>query len=438
VQRALKHAQYQVANGVQSAYVAVPSQFHAHTVLGVLRLEHRYAPIAADIRHDFLTEGLTVALALIGLYLAMFPVMRRVTSSLRRSYVERAELAAIVDHSNDAIVAQTPDGVITSWNAGAEAVYGWRAEEVIGRHVDVLLPDVREHEPAAEVDISRTTHVRKDGTPVMVSVTVSPIRDPKGVLVGTSMIARDVTEVSRLEQELRESHRQEAVGRLAGGIAREVGELLAEIDVAAAEQDLAAVRRASARGAGLVEQLLAVGGVQESNPELLDLNDAVNAAARRVHGLVGPRVSVDLELEDELGRVVADPQQVEQVILNLAANAHESMPTGGRIVISTANVDFARRARDGGQVGGRYVMFAVADTGSGLAEETRERPFEPYRSEGGERMTLGLAAVAGIVKQSGGTMGIESRPEGGTIVRVYLPRAEQPQRAEPLQRVQSA
>jgi PAS domain S-box-containing protein len=425
VRRALSRPQYTVSNGVQSAYVAVPSQFRAHTVLGVLRLEHRYAPIAADIRHDFVSEGLTVALALIALYLAMLPVMRRVTSSLRRGYVERAELAAIVDHSNDAIVAQTPDGVITSWNAGAEAVYGWTAAEVVGRHIDVLLPAVRELDPATEVDISRTTHVRKDGSPVTVSVTVSPIRDADGELVGTSMIVRDVTELSRLEAELHESHRQEAVGRLAGGIARDVGELLAEIDVAGAEQDLAAVRRACMRGAALVKQLLAVGGVQETNPELLDLNACVNAAARRVYGLVGPNISVDLELEAELGPVLADPHQVEQVILNLAANAQESMPAGGRILVRTENVDFARRTREGGLSAGHHVMFAVSDTGTG-------------DDDGGERMTLGLAAVAGIVKQSGGTMGIETRPEGGTVVRVYLPRAEEAALAAPLARAQSA
>lgn len=425
VERALARPQYRVAHGMQLAYVPVPSDFANSRMLGVLELEHAYGPIAAQIQHDFLTEGLTVALALVGLYLAMLPVMRRVTSSLRRSYVERAELAAIVDHSIDAIVAQSPDGIITSWNAGAEAVYGWSADEVVGRRIDVLLP--RERGGDREIDVSRTTHVRKDGSPVTVSVTVSPIRDASGTLVGVSMIARDVTDLSRLELELRESHRQEAVGRLAGGIARDVAALLEEVEVAAARGDFPAVYRTSAQGAALVEQLLAVGGAQEARPELVDLNSSVTAVAARVRELAGPRVTVEIELEDELGLVHADPQQVEQLIVNLARNAQASMPSGGRIGLQTANVDFSRRTRDGGSEAGHFVMFAVSDTGSALEPETHARPFEPFvrRSDGGERMALGLAAVAGIVKQSGGTMGVESRPGGGTVVRVYLPRAEE-------------
>jgi PAS domain S-box-containing protein len=423
IERALKHPQYAVANGLQESYVPVFSAYRPGTTLGVLRLEHDYGPVAAEIQSDFGSQAGTIAVALLALYLAMLPLMRRVTGSMRRSYVERAELAAIVDHSNDAVIAQTPDGVITSWNAGAEHVYGWKADEVVGRSLDVLLPREPPQEPQSELELARTTHVRKDGTPVQVSVTVSPIRDSNEVLVGSSMISRDVTEVARLEAELRESHRQEAVGRLAGGIALDFGDLLGEIDAAAESPSL--VRRAAARGAALVTQLLAVGGVQAAHPELLDLNAAIREAEPRLRELAGPHIEVTLALDDALGLVVADREQVEQLILNLAANARGSMPLGGAIDVRTANVDFARRSREGGERPGHYVMFAVTDTGSSLAPETHERPHEPFvrRSEGGERMALGLAAVAGIVKQSGGTLGIESRPEGGTVIRVYLPRA---------------
>jgi len=442
VRAALAHPQYAVADGRQSSYVPVFSAYRPGTALGVLRLEHDYASIAAEIQSDFASEALTIALALVALYLAMLPLMRRVTSSMRRSYVERAELAAIVDHSNDAIVAQSPDGVITSWNAGAEHVYGWKAEEAVGRSIDLLLPDEREPSSGSELELARTTHVRKDGSPVEVSVTVSPIRDANGELVGSSMIARDVTEVARLELELREAHRQEAVGRLAGGIARDFGDVLDEIDGAAtslllepaSRRDLDRIRQAAAQGASLVTQLLAVGGVQEAHPELLDLNAAIRAAAPRLRELAGSRITLELELDDALGLVVADREQVEQLILNLTANARGSMPAGGAITVQTANVDFARRARGGGHELGHYVMFAVSDTGSGLAAETAERPYEPFlrRGEGGERMALGLAAVCGIVKQSGGTMGIESRREGGTVIRTYLPRAGMPD-ATPLE-----
>jgi PAS domain S-box-containing protein len=427
VRAALGGSRYAIGNHLQNAYVPVTSAFDPGRVRGVMRLQHDYDPIATEIQHEFWTQAAIVALALVGLYLAMLPIMRRVTSSLRRGYVERAQLAAIVDHSNDAVIGQSSNGVITSWNAGAEAIYGWTAAEAVGRPIDIVMP--AEH--ATEIDLARTTHVRKDGTPVIVSVTVSPIRDADGKLVGSSITSRDVTEVTRLEQELRESHRQEAVGRLAAGIAHDFGEVLGEIDTAAAnllvdpssQRDLEKIRTATARGSSLSDQLLAVGGVQAAQPELLDLNDAVHAAAPKLHQLAGSGIVVTTELEDGLGAVFADREQIDQVIVNLVANARGSMPVGGRLTIQTASVDFERRARDGDRDPGHYVMFAVSDTGS-LSSEAKERPFEPFfrNNENGGRMALALAAVSGIVKQSGGTMGVETRPEGGTIVRVYLPR----------------
>lgn len=423
VRAALDSPQYAVADRVQSAYVPVRSAFDPGRVRGVMRLQHDYDPVAAEIQDDFLRQALVVALALVGLYLAMLPIMRRVTLGLRRAYVERAQLAAIVDHSNDAIIGQSPEGAITSWNTGAEAIYGWAPDEALGRPVDILMPERRHVEPATELDLARMTHVRKDGTPVVVSVTVSPIRDADGKLVGSSMTSRDVTEVARLERELRESHRQEAVGRLAGGLARDFGDVLDEIETAAAASDAERVRQAAVRGVSLVEQLQAVGGARAARPELVDLNDAIRAAGPKIADLAGPGIAVTTDLEEELGAVFADRGQIEQLILNLSANARGSMPVGGRFTIQTANVDFARRSRDGADDPGHYVMFAVSDTGS-LAAEAKARPFEPFfrAGEGGERMALALAAVAGIVKQSGGTMGVESRPEGGTVVRVYLPR----------------
>lgn len=432
VEDATKGPRYSVADDLQDTYVPVTWAFTPGTVRGVMSLQRDYRPVAAQIQEEFLFQAATLALALIGLYLAMLPIMRRATSSLRRAYVDRAELAAIVDHSNDAIVAQSPDGVITSWNACAEYVYGWTAEEAVGRPIDVLLPETRPAVPVSEVDHTRATHVRKDGTPISVSVTVSPIRDANNTIVGSSMTVRDVTDLEQLERELHESHRQEAVGRLASGIALDFTEMLGELDTAAANllldpssrHDLEKIRHVTARGSSLVDHLLAVGGVQQSSPEQIDLNEAVRAAVPKLEELAGPHVTVTAELEPGLGPVVADRLHVEQLILHLAANARDSMPSGGRLTIQTANVDFARRSRDGKEDPGHYVMVAVADTGAALAPEAQHRPFEPFfqRSEGGERMALGLAAVCGIVKQSGGTIGVETRPEGGTMIRVYLPR----------------
>ena len=439
VHAALDHPQYDVIHGVQYAYVPGKSDFGLQKPRGVIRLERNYAPIAAQIHHDFLTQAMTIALALVALYLAMLPIMRRVTRSLRRSYVERAELAAIVDYSNDAIIGLSVDGAITSWNAGAETMYGWRSEEVVGGPIEFLLSEPNGPDDLSERDLGRTTHVRKDGTEVAVSVTMSPIRDASGDLVGSSITARDVTELERLDRELREAYRQEAVGRLAGGIAHDFGEVLGEIDTAAAgllvdpssPRDLDKIRAATARGSLLAEQLLAVGGAQDARPEVVDLNEAIKHAEPKLVALAGTRIAVTTVLEGDLGPVFADREQIDQLILNLGANARASMPTGGKITVETANVDFSRRGRGAGQEPGHYVMFAVSDTGTAMAPEAQERPFEPFynRSDGGERMALGLAAVCGIVKQSGGTMGVESRPEGGTVIRIYLPRVRVGQRA---------
>jgi PAS domain S-box-containing protein len=439
VRAAMGHPQYKVAGNLQYAYVPGLSDYGPFKVHGVMRIQRDYAPIAAEINGEFLSQSLTIALALIALYLAMLPIMRRVTRSLRRSYVERAELAAIVDHSNDAIIAMDSGGLITSWNEGAQAVYGWKAEEVVGKSIDFLLPELAEPDASSMIDLARTTHVTKDGRHVTVSVTVSPIRDEHGQLVGSSITARDVSELERLDRELREAHRQEAVGRLAGGISLDFSEVLSEIDRAAtnllhdpaSKRDLDTIRGATARGAALTEQLLAVGGGQAARPEIVDLNRAVEAATPKLNELAGPNIAISMDLGNGLGPVFADREQVEQLILHLAANARASMPAGGRITIKTANIDFARRERTADQEPGHYVMFAVSDTGIGMAPEAQERPFEPYfrRSDGGERMALGLAAVCGIVKQSGGTMGVESRPEGGTVIRIYLPRVGSDQRA---------
>lgn len=432
VESALGGPRYLIANDLQNTFVPVTWAFTPGTVRGVMRLQRDYRPIAAQIQEEFYFQAATIALALLGLYLAMLPIMRRATRSLRRAYLDRAELAAIVDHSNDAIVAQTPDGVITSWNACAEYVYGWTAGEAVGQPIDILLPDSRSAGQTSELDHTRTTHVRKDGTPIAVAVTISPIRDASGDLVGSSMTVRDVTDLERLERELHESHRQEAVGRLAGGIAQDFNEMLNELDAAAAsllldpssQRDLEKIRHVTARGSSLVDQLLAVGGIQEAHPAQVDLNEAIRSAMPKLAEHAGPRVEISTELEPDLGSVLADPEHVEQLVLHLAGNARDSMPAGGKLTIQTANVDFARRSRDGKGDPAHFVMVAFGDTGQALAPEARQRPFEPIflRKEGGERMALGLAAVCGIVKQSGGTLGVETKPEGGTVYRIYLPR----------------
>ena len=407
---------------------------------GVLRVSRDYGPVASEIRQDFYVHAGALTLTLLLLYLALVPIMRRVTRALVRTLAERERLAAIVETSNDAIVGKSLDGIVWTWNRGAQEIYGYTAEEIVGRSIYMLLPSGRDDveappEQRQHDDLVRSVHVRKDGELIDVSVTISPIRDAKGTLIGASMIARDVTELKHLEEELREAHRQEAIGKLATGIARDVESLLARIEDAATrallrmrgDRDIEEIRRTTAQGVALTTQLLAIGGAQPADPRVLDVNETLRGIVTELRGLIADDVRLVADLADDLGYARADPRQIEQVVLNLATNARDAMPAGGTLTIKTENVDFTRRTerRPTARIDpGHYVMIAIGDTGPELDRAARERPFEPYVKieESGERMALGLAAVAGIVRQSGGSMGLESEPGAGTTVRIYLPR----------------
>jgi PAS domain S-box-containing protein len=380
---------------------------------GVLAVDRDYAPVAAEIHDDFLFQSGSIALALVVLYLALLPVMSRMTKMLaeraRRLQQELAEgkrLAAIVDSSNDAIVGRDRDGAILTWNDGAERMYGWTREEIVGRPIDILLRPTREErlELAEELELSRTVHRRKDGTPVRVSVTISPIRDERGMLFGSSMIARDVTKIVELEHELRQSQKQEVLGRFAAAMANELQALVDEI----------VPTDAAARGLELLRQLQGFADGEAARPEQLDLNELIRAMRMKLELRLGATVELVVDAAAERPEVVVDPRLLERVILDLTLSARDAMPNGGRIAVKTADVDFTRRSDRRGAAGsihldtGRYVMLAISDSGT---------------THHAERLGLGLATVFSIVEQSGGTIGVESHPADGTIVRVYLPRA---------------
>ncbi|MDX6507467.1 MAG: hypothetical protein QOG06_2111 [Gaiellaceae bacterium] len=382
---------------------------------GVLEVQTDYSPVAAQIHDEIFVQAGAMVLALLVLYLALLPIMQRMTLALREraerlraSLVERGRLAAIVDGSTDAIVGRSSDGAITTWNSGAERIYGWTAAEAAGEKIAILLPDNRDDdglEWAEELDLTRTVHVRKDGTQVRVSVAIAPIRDDKGTVVGSSMIARDVTALVELEQELREAQKQEAVARLASAMANDLEVLVQGI----------VPTDAGARGLRLLRQLQELGRDEPMRPERLDVNRMLDDLERKLTLQLGANVELDVETSADRAFVNADPQLLERVIVDLALSARDAMPAGGRLSIATADVDFARRAsdRDGAAAkldAGRYVMLSVTDTGD---------------SQHSTRMGLGLATVFTLVEQSGGTIGVENIPGTGTTVRVYLPRAEE-------------
>ncbi len=363
----------------------------------------------------------------------------------RYAYEQRLrQMAAIVDSSQDAIVGEDLEGVVTSWNPAAERLFGYAAQEAIGRNARMLLPPNADDEVSANIETVRkglsetkeTMRMRRDGRAIDVSLTISPILDKTGVVVGLATMFRDIADRKRLESQLLHAQKLEAVGRLAGGVAHDFNNLLSIIVGyaylvqtsnhgddpirAAADQILAASERATA----LTRQLLAFSRKQVMRPEVIDLNRVMSGISKILPRLVGEDVDVRFIGGDELRNIKADPAQVEQVVMNLVVNSRDAMPRGGKLTIETSNVGFTDQdALHHGVRPGEYVLLAVTDTGHGMDEATRSRIFEPFftTKEAGKGTGLGLATVYGIVNQSGGHIWVYSEPGQGTTFKIYFP-----------------
>jgi PAS domain S-box-containing protein len=280
---------------------------------------------------------------------------------------------------------------------------------------------------------------RKDGREVWLSDTAVIVQgsDSHPVMEG---IMVDITERKALETQLQQSRKMEAVGRLAGGIAHDFNNLLTIISgytelalsrpnlPGEAHADIERIENASGRAAALVRQLLAFSRKQVLQPKILDLNKIVLNLDSLLRRLMDERIEMVTRVKDDLGKVKADPAQVEQVIMNLVVNARDAMPEGGRLVVETCNTDLdANYAVDHVSVRpGRYVMLAVSDTGVGMDRQTVAHIFEPFftTKESGRGTGLGLSTVYGIVKQSGGYIWVYSEPGKGSTLKVYLPRVD--------------
>lgn len=366
--------------------------------------------------------------------------------------------AAIIASSADAILSKDLHRTITSWNPAAERLFGHRATEVLGRGVDILIPAElldEERDLLARVAAGQavaeyeTVRVSADGSQIPVAITMSPIRDPGGTIVGVSTIARDLTERKRaeaerqaLEQRLNQSQRLESLGQLAGGIAHDFNNLLAVIlnyatfvaeevgDNVTARDDVEAIRAAAERAARLTQQLLIFGRRETVQPEVLDLNTVVADIEHLLSRTIGEHVEQDVRSGSDPCVVRVDRGQLEQVIVNLAVNARDAMPDGGVLTIETASVtlddEYARGHPDIRP--GRYVQLSVSDTGVGMDDQVIAHAFEPFFTTKvkGEGSGLGLATVYGIVTEAGGNVTLYSTPGLGTTVRVHLPAVDAP------------
>ena len=357
-------------------------------------------------------------------------------------------LALIVDSSQDAIIGKDLDGTITHWNKGAEQIYGHTAAEVIGKPITILAPRDRPDEiPEILAKIRRgelveyfeTVRMTKDGRRLNVSISVSPIRDAGGEIIGASAIARDVTGQRRAEELLRQSQKMEAIGRLAGGVAHDFNNVLgivtaccellrSRVEPNGLTQYIENIRQAVKRGASLTRQLLAFSRRQTSlQPRVLDLKEHLKEVVKLLQPLMGDDVQILLREGAAQAVIEADPSQLDQVVLNIAVNARDAMPKGGKLILETSVQEFdeALAQRHPPMKPGTYVLLAISDTGCGMDAETLSHIFEPFftTKETGKGTGLGLATVYGIVQQSGGHILVYSEVGQGTTIKIFLPSA---------------
>jgi PAS domain S-box-containing protein len=366
---------------------------------------------------------------------------RQAEAALRDSERQYREL---VENAPDLICRYGLDGRILSVNQAGLDLIGYTSESLVGRPLlDLVAPESREHATALfsgaqsdrPTERTEVAFIASGGQPVVLEL-VTWVQHRDGVPIAMQAIGRDVTERHRLEDELRQAQRMEAVGKLAGGVAHDFNNLLTAIlgfaSLAEAEQEegsplreyLSQIRRSGEQAAALTRQLLAFGRRQMLRPVDLDLNLVVDDTHKMLRRLIGEDVELIVQLASDLKMVRADRSQVEHVIVNLAVNARDAMPRGGRLTIRTENVMIERASPAvPGPAAGAYAGLIVEDTGEGIHPAVLGRIFEPFYTTKafGRGSGLGLATVYGIVKQSKGDVQVRSTPGRGTSFTVLLP-----------------
>ncbi|MFC3990921.1 ATP-binding protein [Actinoplanes siamensis] len=372
----------------------------------------------------------------------------------------RITLSTVVEHSDDAIIGLTPDGLVTAWNQGAERIFGYPTEEMIGQPVGVLADagagDAHQREVLSRIREGarrvtyETRRLRKDGAPVDVSLMVTPIRDHTGALTGISTVARDVTAAKEhaerqraVQERTQQAQRMESLGNLAGGVAHDFNNILAIIanytefaleetaDRPEVHNDLIQVRTAVERATNLTRQLLTFTRGDAIQPRNVALNAVLAETQAMLERTIGEHIHLVVAPSEVPLTVRADPGQLQQVLLNLAINARDAMPEGGSLVLeaNSAELDGDELNMQPPLPAGRYARLEISDTGEGMPPEVAERIFEPFftTKPRGKGTGLGLATVYGIVTEAGGSVNLYSEPGVGTTFRIYLPLVDAPE-----------
>jgi PAS domain S-box-containing protein len=413
----------------------------------------------AQYRSTMMRLALFVVLALLICWLNA--ALRATQEGLRRSEIN---FRSLVTNAPYGICRCDSAGQLLDANPALLGLLGYSSnEELVGKHLAALYADTQQWFELADRLRSTTSFngltaewLRKDGTATVVRVSGRTVSNGERGRT-FELFAEDVTERRALEQQLRQSQKMEAIGRLAGGIAHDFNNLLMVIsgysefllDRLGPEPALRGpaqeIASAAVRATSLTRQLLAFSRKQMLAPKLLDLNGVVRENLKMLTRVIGEDIDLVMVPAADLGAVRADVGQVEQVIMNLAVNARDAMPSGGKLTIETSNVsldeDYARFHAPLNP--GNYVMLAISDTGAGMDSETQSRIFEPFFTTKGPKGTgLGLSTVYGIVKQSGGYIWVYSEPGKGTTFKIYLPRvleaASPAQVAAPVESISAA
>ena len=400
---------------------------------------------------------LTLFVFIAGLICFFNAALRSAQEGLRRSEIN---FRSLVTHAPYGVCRCDSNGILLDVNPALVSMLGYETGAgLVGQNLANLYSDSQQWFSLA--DSLRTLQkfrgqaadwVRKDRTPINVRLSGRAFRDD-GHSIFFELFAEDVTERRALEQQLRQAQKMEAVGRLAGGIAHDFNNLLMVISgysefllerigpdpaLRGPAQEIA---NAAERATSLTRQLLAFSRKQMLAPKVVDLNGVVTENLRMLTRLIGEDIDLVMVPGADIGAVKADPGQIEQVVMNLAVNARDAMPQGGKLTIETANVKLdASYARFHSPVKpGDYVMLAISDTGMGMDAETQNHIFEPFYTTKGLKGTgLGLSTVYGIVKQSEGYIWVYSETGKGTTFKIYLPRVSAPIETEAMQPAASA